>query len=259
MNKIDLKKTTYRLLDSFLKAGKLAKEIAHRGVKVTIKSDNTPVTDGDLAVDQLLREKIENLTPDIPIISEETVNTSEENKYKNFWLIDPIDGTKDYIKKKDEYTINAALIINLEPSLGIIYAPEKGRLFYSYGSGNAFELCNNKTISLNCLKKTEKGKVFALHNSSTLTPDIVNAHEENNVFSCTKMSSSLKFCIIAAGEADLYIAGARAYEWDIAAGHAIVEHAGGYFTTTGRKKLLYGKKDYKNPGIIVRRADNLLV
>ena len=100
MNKIDLKKTTYRLLDSFLKAGKLAKEIAHRGVKVTIKSDNTPVTDGDLAVDQLLREKIEKLTPDIPIISEETVNTSEENKYKNFWLIDPIDGTKDYIKKK---------------------------------------------------------------------------------------------------------------------------------------------------------------
>ena len=259
MNKIDLKKTTYRLIDTFLEAGKLAKEIAHRGVKVTIKSDNTPVTDGDLAVDQLLREKIEKLTPDIPIISEETVNTSEENKYKNFWLIDPIDGTKDYIKKKDEYTINAALIINLEPSLGIIYAPEKGRLFYSYGSGNAFEFRNNKTIPLNCLKKTEKGKVFALHNSSMLTPDIVHAHEENNVFSCTKMSSSLKFCIIAAGEADLYIAGARAYEWDIAAGHAIVEHAGGYFTTTGRKKLFYGKKNYKNPEIIVRRADNLLV
>ena len=259
MNKIDLKKTTYSLIDTFLKAGKLAKEIAHHGVKVTIKSDNTPVTNGDLLVDQLLRGEIENLTPNIPIISEETVNIGEENKHKNFWLIDPIDGTKDYIKKKDEYTLNAALIINLEPSLGIIYAPEKRRLFYSYGSGNAFELRDTKTIPLNCEKKTEKGKVFALHSSSTVTPDIASAHKENNVFSCTKMSSSLKFCVIAAGEADLYIARPRAYEWDIAAGHAIVEHAGGYFTTAGRKKLFYGKKDYKNPGIIVRRADNLLV
>jgi len=71
------------------------------------------------------------------------------------------------------------------------------------------------------------------------------------------MSSSLKFCVIAAGEADLYIAGPRAYEWDIAAGHAIVQHAGGYFTTAGRKKLFYGKKDYKNPGIMVKRSNNL--
>ena len=148
MNNTELQKIADGLLDTFLEAGRMAKEIARRGVKITIKNDNSPVTDGDLAVDKLLREKILNLTPNIPIISEESVNIKEKNEYKNFWLIDPIDGTKDYIKKKDEYTLNAALIIELKPVLGIIYAPEKDRLFYSYGSGKAFEINKGKKNSL---------------------------------------------------------------------------------------------------------------
>ena len=257
MIKIDLKKITNDLLSTFFDAGKLAKRIAHRGVKTTIKDDNTPVTDGDLAVDRLLREKISSLTADIAIISEETVDLNKRNEHKNFWLIDPIDGTKDYIKKKDEYTLNAALIINLKPVIGMVYAPEKDRFFYSYGLGSAFEIHKGKTTVLNCRKKTKKGKVFAVHNSSILTPDILKIHEENKVFSFTKMSSSLKFCIIAAGEADIYAARARAYEWDIAAGHAIVEHAGGSVTTLGGKKIFYGKENYKNPAILVKRAKQL--
>ena len=105
-----------------------------------IKADKTPVTDGDLAVDKLLRTKIKNLTPNIPLISEETVDLDVKNKNSTFWLIDPIDGTRDYINKKDEYTLNAGLIINLKPAIGIVYAPEKDRLFFSYGKGLAFEL-----------------------------------------------------------------------------------------------------------------------
>ena len=123
--------------------------------------------------------------------------------------------------------------------------------------GSAFEIYKGKTTVLNCSKKTKKGKVFAVHNSSILTPDILKIHEENKVFSFTKMSSSLKFCIIAAGEADIYAARARAYEWDIAAGHAIVEHAGGSVTTLGGKKIHYGKENYKNPAILVKRAKQL--
>ena len=147
MNKIELKNIGDSLLDTFLEAGRLAKEIAHIGIKITIKTDNTPVTNGDLLVDKIISEKILKLTPKIPIISEETVNVEEENKSKNFWLIDPIDGTKDYIKNKDEYTLNAALIIDLKPALGVIYAPKKDRLFYSYGPGNAFEISNGKKQS----------------------------------------------------------------------------------------------------------------
>ena len=258
MNNINLKNIADNLINTFLEAGKIAKDIAREGVKITMKPDNNPGTDGDLKVDQLLTNKIREITPNIPIISEETFNLLDKNKkYKDFWLIDPIDGTKEYIKKGEEYTLNAALIINTEPSIGIIYAPEKERLFYSFGYGEAFEITNNKKKSLNCLKKTEKGKVFALHNSLIIEPDILDEHKKNKVINCTKMSSSLKFCTIAAGEADIYIAKPRAYEWDIAAGHAIVQHAGGIFTTREGKKIIYGKHDYKNPAIMVKRSNTL--
>ena len=145
MNNLNLKKTTEYLLDTFLEAGKIAKEISQRGVKITIKTDKSPVTDGDLTVDKILRDKIKNLTPNIPIVSEETVNLNVENKSKTFWLIDPIDGTRDYIKKRDEYTLNAALIINLKPAIGIVYAAAKNRLFFSYGKNLAYEIFNGKT------------------------------------------------------------------------------------------------------------------
>ena len=155
MNNLNLKNTAEDFIEVFLKAGKIAKEISQRGVKVTIKADKSPVTDGDLVVDELLRNKIKSLTPYIPIISEETVDLNVRNKDKTFWLIDPIDGTKEYIKKKDEYTLNAALIIDLSPAIGIVYAPAKNRLFFSYGKDLAFEINNGNTVKLNCQKKIQ--------------------------------------------------------------------------------------------------------
>ena len=114
MDNLNLKNIAENLIETFLKAGEIAKEISHLGVKITIKADKSPVTDGDLAVDKLLRTKIKSLTLNIPIVSEETVDFNIKNEDKTFWLIDPIDGTRDYIQKKDEYTLNAALIINLK-------------------------------------------------------------------------------------------------------------------------------------------------
>ena len=148
MNNINLKNITEQLIDSFLKAGELAKEISRIGVKITIKSDKSPVTNADLAINKLLIDKIRNLTPNIPIISEETVNLQSDSLNGDFWLIDPIDGTKDYIQKKDEYTLNAGLIINYKPAIGIVNAPAKKRLFFSYGKGFAFELRNKEKLVL---------------------------------------------------------------------------------------------------------------
>ena len=153
MDNLNFKKITYDLLETFLTAGEIAKEKSSKGLKVIIKADKSPVTDGDLEVDRMLRDKISKITPEIPIISEETVNFDKKNKYKSFWLIDPIDGTKDYISKKNEYTLNAALIINSEPAIGIINAPAKNRIFFSYGSNLSFEISGGKTIKLNCEKK----------------------------------------------------------------------------------------------------------
>ena len=153
MSNLNLKNITEELLNSFLKAGDLAKKKSQQDVKITIKTDGSPVTNVDLEVDNILRNKIVDLTPNLPIISEETVNLEQKNKNTTFWLIDPIDGTRDYIEKRSEYTINASLIIEKVPVIGIINAPKKNRIFFSYGKNNAFEISGGKKIILNCKKK----------------------------------------------------------------------------------------------------------
>jgi len=256
LSNLNLKNIAENLIDTFFEAGKIAKEISEFGVKIKIKEDKSPVTDGDIAVNEILEKKIQKLTPNIPIVSEETIDLKTKNDSKNFWLIDPIDGTRDYIKKRDEYTLNAALIINLEPAIGIIYAPAKDRLFFSYGKNLSYEIKKNKTQKLNCLKKNNN-EIIGLENSGNTPNEVWDIYKKYNVSKTLKMSSSLKFCIIAAGEADIYAANARAFEWDIAAGHAILEHAGGLMKTHEDKKFFYGKEKFKNLPLIAKRALHL--
>ena len=256
LNNLNLKNTAENLIDTFLEAGKIAKEVSQRGVKISIKEDKSPVTDGDLIVDKILKTKIKSITPNIPIISEETVNLNTKIEDKTFWLIDPIDGTRDYMNKKSEYTLNAALIVDLKPAIGIIYAPAKNRLFFSYGKGLAFEITDGKKVNLNC-KKKNSNEIVGLENSSNTPNEVLDIYKKYKVTRTLRISSSLKFCMLASGEADIYAAMARAFEWDIAAGHAILEHAGGSITTHEEKKFLYGKQDYKNLAIIAKRDEIL--
>ena len=247
----ELKKIVQNLIGTFKEAGNVALELRRKGLKKELKKDNTHVTNGDIAVNDILLKKISNLTPDIPIVSEESSKNKNNNNLKDFWLIDPIDGTSSYINNKDEFTINAALIINKKPVAGIINAPEKGRLFYSYGHTNSFEIVNNKEIKLSNNKKNKK-EITALTYSNEIKPEILKYHKKFNVSKFKKMKSSLKFCVIAAGEFDLYIADARACEWDIAAGHAILEHSGGTLTDFNENEILYGKPNFKNPSLILK-------
>ena len=257
MDNDQLKKINYALIDTFLIAGDRSIELRRIGLKKEIKSDNTPVTNGDIEVNNILTEKIKNITSDIPIVSEESTTNKSNNNLNDFWLIDPIDGTHDYINNKDEFTLNAGLIINKKPKLGIIYAPAKKRLFYTYGNGSSFELINNKEIQIKCEKKTKTNQIKAVSYSEKLKPLIEDFHNKFGVTDYQKMKSSLKFCVIATGEFDLYVAEPRASEWDIAAGHAILENAGGIITDFENNEILYGKKDFKNPGLILKRSNNL--
>tara|TARA_B100001057_G_scaffold462000_1_gene514558 strand:- start:302 stop:1084 length:783 start_codon:yes stop_codon:yes gene_type:complete len=253
----ELKSISENLIDTFNIAGKESIDLYDKGLKIEIKEDNSPVSNGDLKVNELITNKIKELTPNIPIISEETVKLSIKNKAKIFWLIDPIDGTKEYIAGKDEYTLNAALVINTVPVLGIVGVPKKNRLFYSYAPGESYLIEGEKTKKISCTKKQPKGKIVAL--SSVLKPSdfILNKLKEYNVNSIVKMASSYKFCVIASGEYDIYAAKERANEWDYAAGHAIAQNAGAIIKTLDGKPFLYGKEDYKNPSLLIRRADNL--
>ena len=251
MNIEEAKKITYSLIDTFNRAGNIALSLRDAGLIKEIKSDNTPVTNGDIEVNKILIKKISEITPNISIVSEENSENKNKKNLKNFWLIDPIDGTKDYISNKDEFTLNAALIIDKKPVIGIINAPGKKRIFYSYAKSNSYELINNQEIELINKKKNYK-EIKAVSYSDKLKPEILEIHKKYQVISFKKMKSSLKFCVIAASEFDLYVAEPRACEWDIAAGHAILIHAGGQLTDFEGNEILYGKLNFKNPSIILK-------
>ncbi|MDC1151499.1 3'(2'),5'-bisphosphate nucleotidase CysQ [Pelagibacteraceae bacterium] len=257
MNREELKKIAENLIDIFNVAGKESIDIFNKGLKIEIKEDKSPVSNGDLMVNELITKKIEELTPNIPIISEETVDIKIKNTAKIFWLIDPIDGTKEYIAGKDEYTLNAALIINTVPVLGLVGVPKKNKLFYSYAPGKSYLIENGVTKIIKCEKKQPKGKIVAV--SSALKPSdvILNKLKKYNVTEIVKMASSYKFCVIATGEYDIYAAQERANEWDYAAGHAVAQNAGAIIKTLDEKPFLYGKEDYRNPSLLIKRSENL--
>jgi len=254
---MEVKKIIEELVDTFLKAGELSISLRDKGLKKEIKSDNTPVSNGDLEVNKFITKKISEITPEIPIISEETSDNKNNSTLKDFWLVDPIDGTYDYINDLEEFTINAGLIINNKPVAGLINAPAKRRMFYAYGEGNAYELSNGKIVNLNYKTIKNNQSLKFISYSNKIKPEIQKIYKNLGVTENVKMKSSLKFCVVATGEYDGYVAEPRAYEWDIAAGHAILLSAGGSITDFEGNEILYGKKDLKNPSIILK-SKNLL-
>ncbi len=252
MTDINLKNIVRSLIDTFQDAGKISLDLREKGLTKEIKSDNTPVTNGDIEVNKIILEKIFKLTPKIPLISEEVSDNKSNSNLKDFWLIDPIDGTYDYINGLDEFTINAGLIINKRPIAGLIYAPAKKRMFFSYEKNSSFEYINGQNIKLDSSKNFDQNCIKFVSYSNTLKPEIEIIHRKLNVKKFVRMKSSLKFCAIAAGEFDGYVAEPRACEWDIAAGHAILQGAGGNITDFDGNEILYGKKNFKNPSIILK-------
>ena len=254
---MNLKKIVESLIDKFLEAGDLALQLREVGLTKKIKSDNTPVSNGDLEVNKFISNKISEITPDIPIISEETTDNKDNLNLKNFWLVDPIDGTYDYINNLEEFTINAGLIINNKPVAGLINVPAKKRMFYSFEKGNAFELSKGETVNLSNLPLKKSRNMRFISYSKKIKPEIQKIYDELGVKENIRMKSSFKFCVVATGEYDGYVAEPRAYEWDIAAGHAILENAGGSVTDFNGNEILYGKKDFKNTSIIVKNKNIL--
>ena len=252
MTEIKIEKVIRDLIGTFLDAGKISINLRNQGLKKEIKSDNTPVTNGDLEVNKIISIKIKELTPSIPIISEETSDNKFIKDLKNFWLVDPIDGTYDYINNLDEFTINAGLILDKKPVAGLIYAPAKKRMFYSYGQDNAYEFTDGREIKIDGSRNFNKDNIKFVSYSNKIKPEIQKFFDELNVREYTRMKSSLKFCVVATGEYDGYVAEPRACEWDIAAGHAILKHSGGSITDFENKEIFYGKKDFKNSSLILK-------
>jgi len=257
MNSQNLKKITEDLIDIFFVAGKKSLDLRNKGLIKKIKPDNTPVSNGDIEVNTILTKAVEKITPGLPIVSEENSSNKFDKELTNFWLIDPIDGTYDYINNGEEFTLNAALILNKKTTAGIVYAPAKDRMFYTYGYNSSYEIENKKENKINCKRKSELNQIRAVSYSKNLKPEIEKMYKKFGVTEHVRMKSSLKFCVIASGDFDLYVAEARAFEWDIAAGHAVLNNAGGIVTDFEGNDIEYGKKDFKNPSIILKRTSDL--
>tara|TARA_Y100000591_G_C21697204_1_gene626341 strand:+ start:156 stop:920 length:765 start_codon:yes stop_codon:yes gene_type:complete len=254
---VNLKYIVENLIESFLIAGDLAIKLREKGLTKKLKSDNTPISNGDIEVNEYISNKISEITPDLPIISEESSDNKDNLSLKDFWLIDPIDGTYDYINDLEEFTINAGLIINNRPVAGLINAPAKKRMFYSYKKGEAYELSKGKTKNLNEIPLNKSENLKFISYSTKIKPEIQKIYDELGVKENIRMKSSLKFCVVAAREYDGYVAEPRAFEWDIAAGHAILEHSGGTVTDFEGNEILYGKKNLKNSSLILK-SKNIL-
>ncbi len=251
----EIEKIIKNLTQVFFDAGDLSIELRNKGLKKHIKKDKTPVTNGDIEVNNIILNNLKRISPTIPIVSEETL----ENKnldLSTFWLVDPIDGTYDYINNRDEFTLNAGLIINKVAVAGIIYAPAKNRMFYSYGNNISYELKDNNEKVLNN-KNIDMNNIKAVSYSDNLKTEIIEIHKKLRVKEYIKMKSSLKFCVIATGEFHVYAAEPRASEWDIAAGHAILKNSGGTITDFDGNEILYGKIGFKNPSIILKSTADL--
>lgn len=242
------------MTDLALEAGAKIMQIYDSGVLETAeKDDRSPVTAADLAANAVIASGLAKAFPEIPAVTEEEAESHTRQGHARFFLVDPLDGTKEFIQKRGEFTVNIALIESGVPVAGVVYAPAKGRLFATRGAG-AVELgVDGHRIQAGSARAL---KVSAPDNAA-LTVIASKSHRDQatddyiarySVADFTSAGSSLKFCLLAAGEADFYPRLGRTMEWDTAAGHAVLRAAGGEmlrFDT--HEAFTYGKPGYENP------------
>lgn len=242
----------YNLIDIAKKAGKIIMHHYNKdAIEVQYKEDSSPVSIADLESNSFICKILTDLYPEIPIISEENINPNVNHTY--FWLIDPLDGTKSFLKKDGEFTVNIALIHNKTPVIGVVYSPLSNQLYYTDKDNIAYkQLGNKETQPIQTRIAPEKGSIVVV-SASSINEDKLNQYLHNRkIDKIIPISSSLKICMIAEGLADIYPRFGQTMEWDTAAGHAILTAAGGSIIDLDGNSLTYGHADkqYYNPEFI---------
>ncbi len=248
------------------RAGAAILDIYRADPNTRYKADKSPVTDADHAAEDIILESLSKLFPDIPVIAEESLAAGRIPDVQTcYFLVDPLDGTKEFLKKNGEFTVNIALIDARKPVFGLVYAPDKADCYVTLGRNHAarFRLLPDPNPSSDQRfdfqkltgEATEQRPMTAVVSRSHLTPETESFLKELGDPQRTFMGSSLKFCVIARGEADVYPRFGRTCEWDTAAAHAVLDAAGGCLLTGDGKPFLYGKKEAKflNPSFVAWR------
>ena len=231
-------------------AGDAIKAVYHQDedVKVITKADNSPVTAADHAAHHVIVEQLGKLTPDIPVFSEESDNIpyAQRQTWSRYWLVDPLDGTKEFINRTGEFTVNIALIEHNEPVLGVVTVPIKDQAYVGGQGVGAFKVDQGhwQKISVRAVANRELVVVGSRrHGAEKLNALIAGMEAEGYSTDMTSMGSSLKFCLIAEGKADLYPRLAPTSEWDTAAAQAVLMEAGGRVLNTEFEPLTYNRKE----------------
>jgi len=233
------------LLELARKAGQAILEVYNTDFEVTDKSDNSPLTAADLASHKLIVSTLQQLTPDIPVLSEESSKIPYETRrsWRRYWLIDPLDGTREFIKRNGEFTVNIALIEDQDPVLGVIYAPVIDKLYYGVKGDGAWRRDGDAEAIQIKVQSKRRTPAQVAGSRSHAGDSLIRYLENLGEHELLSMGSSLKFCLVAEGKADLYPRLGPTSEWDTGAAQAIVEAAGGQVTTLDMQPLKYNTKD----------------
>lgn len=221
---------------------------------VETKADDSPLTAADRAAHELIVHALEQLTPDIPVWSEEsaTIPFPERAAWPTFWLVDPLDGTKEFIKRNGEFTVNIALVSAHEPVLGVVHVPVRDCEYYGYSGGGAFLKEAASDAHSISVKDPAENPVRVVGSRSHLGASLEKYLENLGPHVMVPMGSSLKLCLVAAGDADIYPRLGPTSEWDTAAAQAVVESAGGQVVDLQGRRLLYNTKaEVLNPHFLV--------
>jgi 3'(2'), 5'-bisphosphate nucleotidase len=230
------------LKDIIVKAGEIALDVRQKNLVVNYKSDHSPVTNADKAVSAFIAQNITQLAPNIALVCEEREIPNIQNA-NLFWLIDPIDGTRSFLKNRDSFTVNIALIENNRPILGFIYLPSSHKLYYTNENDALAIEENGKKIEPRLHDQNGLVAVVSSHITNNETEDYLAKYDFDEILS---IPSSIKLCMVAEGQADIYPKFSDTMEWDIAAGDALIRAAGGRVTSIEGDDLLYGKTNFLN-------------
>lgn len=244
-----------RLVDAVIpiarQAGGAILEMYDSPVEATTKADGTPVTKADAEAEAIILAGLASLTPEIPIVSEENAASHALHQSERFWLVDPLDGTKEFLKpdRNGSFTVNVALIEHSVPVLGVVYAPALDRMFTGVAGAGANEICNGQTHKCRVRPVPGSGPV-AVASASHRDMETDAWLTEHEIEAVVSIGSSLKFCLVAAGEADVYPRFGPTMEWDTAAGDAVLRAARGRTTDAHGAPFRYGKPAYRNGAFI---------
>lgn len=233
-------------------AGRVILDVYERGFTVEQKEDRSPLTEADRAAHEIICARLEALTPGVPVLSEESAKVDPETRagWKRFWLVDPLDGTKEFINRNGEFTVNIALIDGHRPVLGVVYVPVTGLTYFAAAGHGAYKQKGECEVQVIKTRRFNGGKPIVVASRSHAGPETEAFLKNLGAHDVVSMGSAIKLCLVAEGTADVYPRLGPTMEWDTAAAQCVVEAAGGRVTDLNRQPLAYNKFSLLNPSFM---------